>query len=144
MVAAERLYTPELLALTLRLACYPWTDDFALTGSARSHSCGSTLTIGVELDPSGAIARTGMRVQACAVGQAAAAIFADAAKGRTRTDIENALNALTAWIAGDAPSPDWPGITAIEAARAFPGRHCAMKLPWQAALAALSSDPASV
>jgi len=40
--------------------------------------------------------------------------------------------------------PDWPGLDAIEAARAFPGRHGAMLLPWQAALAALSSERASV
>ncbi len=140
---AERLYTPELLALTLRLAEYPWTESFALTGEARSKSCGSTLAIGFELDGEGRIARLGLRARACAVGQASAAIFADAATGMDDSAVKAGHDAMTAWLAGSGPLPDWPGIAAIEAARAYPARHGAMMLPWQAALAALSSSEAT-
>ena len=122
MSVAERLYTPELLALTLRLAQYPWADDLPLKGDARSKSCGSTL----------------------AVGQAAGTIFADAAIDMDRAAIAETLASLQNWLAGEGNLPDWPGLGAIEAARAFPGRHGAMMLPWQAALAALSSEPGSV
>ncbi len=139
MSGAERLYTPELLAITLRLADYPWRDDLPLLGDARSRSCGSTLSLGLELDGAGQVSRLGMRVHACAVGQASAAIFADAAIGRDRAAIDDALGGMTAWLAGDAPLPEWPGIAAIEPARAYPARHGAMLLPWQAAAAALSS-----
>jgi len=136
-MSAERLYTPELLALTLRLADYPWTEDFALTGDARSKSCGSTLTIGLELED-GRITRIGLRARACAVGQASAAIFADAARGLDRAAIEAGHDAMAAWLAGAGPLPDWPGIAHLEPARGYPARHGAMMLPWQAALAALS------
>lgn len=139
MTGAERLYTPDLLALTLRLAGHPWDESLPLKGSARSRSCGSTLEIGLALDESGKVARLGLRVHACAVGQATAAIFAEAAKGRGRSDIEGARAAMLAWLAADGPLPDWPGIEAVAAARGFPARHGAMMLPWDAALAALSS-----
>ncbi len=142
MSGAEKLYTPELLALTLRLAQYPWDDTLPLKGDARSKSCGSTMALGVSLDATGVIDGLGMKVQACAVGQASAALFAASALGTTPERIRLSFEALTHWLAGDAPLPDWPGLDAIAVARAFPGRHGAIILPWQAALAALSSEQA--
>jgi NifU-like protein involved in Fe-S cluster formation len=140
---AERLYTPELLALTLKLAEFPLDEALPLEGAARSKSCGSTLALGLALGEDGAIARLGLNVQACAVGQASAAIFAEAAAGREPTDIERAAGELQQWLAGESPVPDWPGIAMLEPARAYPGRHGAIMLPWQAALAALSSEPSN-
>lgn len=140
MSSAERLYTPELLALTLRLADHPWVEGFPLEGSARSRSCGSTLSLGIRLGDDARISQLGMRVHACAVGQAAAAIFAGAAQGRSQAEIERALAAMSSWVAGEGDVPDWPGIEAIAAAAAYPARHGAMLLPWQAAQAALCSD----
>jgi NifU-like protein involved in Fe-S cluster formation len=140
---AERLYTPELLALTLKLADYPLDDGLPLEGAARSKSCGSTLTLRLALDEAGAIARLGLRAHACAVGQASAAIFAEAARGREPAEIERAARAMERWIAQVGPPPDWPGIEMLDPARAYPARHGAMMLPWQAVLAALSTRPAT-
>lgn len=142
MSGAERLYTPELLALAVGLANYRLTDDFPLIGEARSRSCGSSLRMGLTTGADGRIERIGMRVTACAVGQASAAIFAAAAPGMTAGELAQTLAALEAWLAGantDTGSvPDWPGLGAIVPARAYPGRHGAMLLPWRAALDALS------
>ena len=80
-----------------------------------------------------------MRVRACAVGQAAAAIFARHAVGCDRAAIARALDRLEAWLDDQGPAPAWPGLGAIAAARDYPARHGAMLLPWKAALAALSS-----
>jgi hypothetical protein len=78
------------------------------------------------------------------VGQAAAAIFARHAAGRSAADLAATLHEIEAWLAQDGPLPAWPDFTLIEAAGAYPGRHGAILLPWRAALAALSSDaPAS-
>lgn len=132
-----RLYTPELLGLAVRLADYPLGDDMPLIGEARSASCGSTLRIGIRLDAQDTIAAIGMRVHACAVGQAAAAIFADAAMGRMASDIAVAYQEMEHWLDGTGGLPNWPGIHSIEAAGAFPGRHGAIRLPWQAAQQAL-------
>ena len=141
MSAARRLYTPELLALAVELARHPPLENATLHGEARSPTCGSTLAIGLVPDANGGIDALGMRVHACAVGQASAAIFARHAKGRDRAAIAAALAHMEAWLAGQGPMPDWPDLAHIAPALAYPARHGAMLLPWKAALAALSSVP---
>lgn len=139
MAAADKLYTPELLALAVALADFPADPSLPLHGQARSKSCGSTLAADIGLSPDGRIEALGLRVRACAVGQAAAAIFAGAAPGRGVGDIEAVHAALLAWLAGTGEMPDWPGLAAIGPARALPARHGAIMLPWTAALDALST-----
>jgi NifU-like protein involved in Fe-S cluster formation len=132
------LYSPALLGLAVELAEYPLADDLALRGEARSRSCGSTLVLGCTTDDEGAIAELGMRVSACAVGQASAAIFAREAHGRDAASLERTLEGLDGWLAGSGERPDWPGLEALEPALPHAGRHEAIRLPWRAALAALS------
>lgn len=137
MASAARLYSPEVLALATSLANWPLTADLPLTGNARSPACGSTLTVALALDDHGRVARIGLKAQACAIGQAAAAIFASHAAGADRAAIARTLAALEGWLTASGPQPDWPGLVAIAPARDFPGRHGAMLLPWRAALEAL-------
>ena len=132
-MSATVLYTPEVLGLATSLAAWPWDDGLPLRGEARSRSCGSTLRLGLATDDAGRIARIGLRAQACAVGQAAAAIFAAGALGRNAADIAQADRAIAGWLAGEGPLPDWPGIGAIAPARDYPGRHSAIRLAWTAA-----------
>jgi NifU-like protein involved in Fe-S cluster formation len=139
VATAAALYTPEVLALATSLAAFPLEGEFPLRGSARSPACGSTLELGLMLDGQGRIARVGLKAHACAVGQAAAAIFTAAAPGRTRDDLISALAELEAWLDGNAIVPAWPGLDAIAAARAYPARHGAILLAWRAALGALPS-----
>lgn len=139
MSQTDKLYTPELLALTVELAKWPPLAGAPLHGEARSPTCGSTLAIDLATGPDGRITGLGLRVRACAVGQAAAAIFARYAAGRDASDLERALRELQAWLAGNSGVPDWPDMGLIGAARGFPARHGAIVLPWQAALTALSS-----
>lgn len=143
MSGAARLYTPELLALAVELAAVPPLEEAQVRGEARSPTCGSTLAIDLELGPGERIERVGMRVRACAVGQAAAAIFARHAAGLDHAAVSAALKALESWLAGTGPAPDWPDLEKIAPARAYPARHGAMLLPWKAALAALSTAPAA-
>ena len=142
MAVAERLYTPELLGLAVSLANYPADPNLPFHGSARSRSCGSTLEGDFALDAEGRIERIGLRVRACAVGQAAAAIFAQAAEGRTASEIEAAGDAIGAWLGEGGEAPTWPGIGALAEARGFAARHGAIMLPWTAARDALSSKSA--
>jgi NifU-like protein involved in Fe-S cluster formation len=143
MSEAQRLYTPELLALAVELAEYPPLETAPLHGEARSPTCGSTLAIDLALDDAGRIGRLGMRVRACAVGQASAAIFARHAPGRDAGELRDTLAALEAWLTADAPAPEWPDLALIHPARAYPARHGAILLPWKAALAGLSTAPAA-
>ena len=132
-----KLYTPDLLALAVELARFPFDDSFEVQAEARSRSCGSVVLLGLNRDAEGAVARIGVSAKACAVGQAAAALFALDAAGRTCADMARAAAALDGWLNGSGAQPDWRGIEALDPARAHPGRHEAIRLPWRAALAAL-------
>jgi NifU-like protein involved in Fe-S cluster formation len=134
---AAVLYTCEVLGLAASLAEWPWDPALPLQASARSKSCGSTLLLGLELDACERIARIGLRPQACAIGQASAAIFCNAAKGRDAAQIAAADEAVASWLSGEGPVPDWPGIEAIARAREYPARHGAIRLAWQAAREAM-------
>ena len=137
-MAAQVLYTPAVLAAATGLAAFPWDEGLPRRGEARSRSCGSTLVLGLATNEAGRITRSGLKPHACAVGQAAAYVFASAAAGRDKAEIAAARAALAAWLGGDAPMPDWPGIELLGPARAYPARHAAILLAWDAALAALS------
>lgn len=140
MASATVLYTPEILGLAAGLAEFPADASLPLSGSARSKSCGSTLTMQLAIDDAGQITRLGIATHACAIGQAATAIFAHAAIGRSAADIAEAESAISAWLTGEGAVPDWPGLSMIAPAAAYPARHGAILLAWRAALAALSTD----
>ncbi len=142
MSTAAALYTPDVLALATSLAAYPYDDAAPFKGEARAPACGSTLALSLATDDAGLITAVGLRSHACAIGQAAAAIFARGAVGRSRDDLLATLARIEAWQHGTGDRPDWPGIAAIAAARDYPARHGAMILPWKAAIAALSSTAA--
>lgn len=138
MSTATTLYTPQVLGLATDLALYPLDDSLIFKGCARSPVCGSAIEIAFELDRGETISRIGMKVHACAIGQAAAAIFAKAAIRNNREKLSLALGQIEDWLSGKRTElPDWPGLEAIAAARDFPGRHGAILLPWRAALDAL-------
>lgn len=133
---SAKLYNAELLGLATSLAEFPLADDLTSRGTARSPTCGSVVEVGLAQAVDGTIAAVGIKAQACAVGQAAAAIFASGARQRTAAELEATLGEVETWLAG-GDIPSWPGIAAIEAARDYPARHGAMLLPWRAALVAL-------
>ncbi len=142
-VSAERLYTPELLALTLELARWPAMENLPLHAEARAPTCGSTIALDMALDDAGHIATMGLRVRACAVGQASAALFARHAIGSDLATLQGSHDRIEGWLEGEAPLPDWPGLVMLEPARVYSARHGAIMLPWKAAIAALSSAPAA-
>ena len=132
-MASVPLYTPEILSLATGLARWCWNEALPRRATVRSRSCGSTLSLGIDVDGDGRIAALGIKAQACAIGQAAATIFAEGALGRGGAEIAQAERAVGNWLSGDGEVPDWPGIEAIAPARAYPGRHGAIMLAWQAA-----------
>ena len=135
---SARLYTPEILGLAVSLAQWPARPDAEFHGKARSKTCGSALSFDCDYTADG-IADPGLQLHACAIGQASAAIFADAVQGRSREDIAATLSDLERWLTDEGPQPDWPGLARLDAARAYPARHGAILLPWMAALDALPS-----
>lgn len=124
------------------MAAWPADPALPLHGEARSRSCGSTLALDVGLDENGRIVALGCRAHACAVGQAAASVFLDQAVGQSDEQISRARADIADWLAGTGAMPAWPGLALLERAQAYPARHGAILLAWDAALAALAQRPA--
>ena len=145
MTAARKvLYTPEILALAVSLADWPMAADLDRQAELRSQSCGSVVRVGLALDPAGHVARFGVQAQACALGQASAAILAAKVTGQTRTSLIAARDALAAFLAGERSDPgDWPGAAHLASALPYPARHGSILLPWRATVAALDGAAGS-
>ncbi|WP_337661374.1 iron-sulfur cluster assembly scaffold protein [Erythrobacter sp. Alg231-14] len=138
-----KLYTPRLLALSADLALFPLIPPYQYSAQARSRTCGSVLDVGLNLDDDACVSAVGLQVTACAIGQSSAAIMAHSIKGRAASYVPNVCLAIEAWLRGDGELPDWPGFDALEPARAHPGRHDALLLPWRGAAKALSTGTVS-
>ena len=103
------------------------------TSEKRSPICGSRVTIDLNLDDEGKVAAIGMVVRACALGQASSALMHAHALGRSAAELAAARDALTAWLAGEGPAPDWPGLDIFERALPHRGRHASIRLAFEAA-----------
>lgn len=133
------LYTPEILNLATQLVEYPLQRDFSHQANARSRTCGSVIEVGIDCDDAGTINIIGMRVSACAIGQASAAIMARGVIGRRPAEVVEARTKIAKWLAQDGALPDWPELDLIKPALLHKGRHGALILPWTAATEALCS-----
>jgi NifU-like protein involved in Fe-S cluster formation len=130
------LYTLEILRLAGSLPEAVNLERVDGSAELRSPTCGSTVRTEVQLT-SGRIEALSQQVQACAFGQASAALVAQQASGRGRDEIVAALDQLALWLSGESEQlPDWPGIQALAPARSRQSRHGAMLLPFRALLAA--------
>ena len=134
----EPPYTREILRLA---ASIPYLEPFdQLEGATerRSPTCGSRMRVAVELDWAGRVRIFRQAVEACAYGQATAALVGGHAVGRSADEVRDALAELEAWLAGNGEIPTaWPGLDVLEPARARKGRHGAILLPFRTLLAAI-------
>ncbi len=135
---AEPLYTTQILRLATETLHWPPLAAPDRRAERRAPLCGSALVLDLALDDADRIAAVGMKPQSCAMGQAAATLFARHAAGKGAAEIAAAHDAMTAWLSGASETPpDWPEIELLAPARAYPARHGAMLLPFAAARAAL-------
>ena len=134
------LYTTEILRLAASLGEPCELDNECGRAEVRSPTCGSRVTVAVELDEDRRIKRVTQQVHACAFGQASAALMERSAVGRSHEDAAAAVLALSAWLAGQSEDAgDWPGLVALEPARPRRSRHGAILLPFRALLAAMEA-----
>ena len=134
-------YTREILRLA---ASIPYLEPFTDLEDAterRSPTCGSRMRVAVELDWAGRVKRLRQALEACAYGQASAALMGGHAMGRSRDEVAAALAELQDWLAGEAELPtSWPGLDVLTPALPRKGRHGAILLPFRALLAAIEEQ----
>ena len=98
------------------------------------------MRMAVELDWADRVVRVRQAVEACAFGQATAALMGGHAMGRSAEEAATALKELEAWLAGSGDVPtSWPGLEALAPARSRKGRHGAILLPFRTLLAAIEA-----
>ena len=132
------LYTADILRLagSLPIARLAAPDG---TGEARAVTCGSLIRTEVKL-ARGRVVELAQDVQACAFGQASAALVQAGAVGRSLEDVTTARTQMADWLSGKRDNPGtWPGLHALAPARSKTGRHGAMLLPFDALIAALAN-----
>lgn len=129
----DMLYTPDILRLAADRAFSARLSTPDASVERRAAVCGSRVIADVTLGSDGRIAAIGMQVQACALGQAAAALLAEQAIGRSDAELATVRDALTAWLAGEGAVPGWPRLALLAPALSHTARHAAIRLPFEAA-----------
>ncbi|WP_338426319.1 iron-sulfur cluster assembly scaffold protein [Sphingopyxis kveilinensis] len=137
------LYNRDILALAIATADYLPNPEAQFRTSKRAPLCGSAIILDLDTDEGGRVARVGLHVEACALGQASAALLARHAPGRSLADLRQARDGIAGWFAGTGEQPDWPGFDLLAPARDYPARHGAILLPFDAAIAALERRAAA-
>ena len=132
------LYTTEVLRLAASLQAPRELERVDGRAEVRSQTCGSRVSITVQLDEDRRVYAITQTVQACAFGQASAALVEHHALGKNHAEVADAMLALSRWLAGHQDdSGDWPGLGVLEPARGRQPRHGAILLPFRALLAAM-------
>jgi NifU-like protein involved in Fe-S cluster formation len=131
------LYTTAILRLAASISHLGRLELPDGRAELRSPTCGSTARVEVRLER-GRVVDLAQEIEACAFGQASAALMGAQAVGRDRREATKALTELTAWLAGTSDDPgSWPGLAEFAPAKPRTGRHGAILLPFRALLAAI-------
>jgi len=118
----ERLSTPDATSRKVSKLCGSWVEvDLNITG--------------------GKVSELALRVQACALGQASAAILQKAIIGATLEELQHARDSLYDTLKNDGPSPKgrFKDLELLAGVSAYPARHTSTLLAFDAALEAMQS-----
>ena len=127
------LYNTHILKLATSIPHQARLANAQGTSEHRSPICGSRVTVDVVLDDQGRITELGQEVRACALGQASASLMGAHAIGRNLSELEEARDALTAFLSGMREDPGtWPGLEIFGPARAHSARHASIRLAFEA------------
>lgn len=139
------LYNAEILRLTTAIPHDQRLTDPMASVEKRSPICGSRVTVDIDLDEDGRVSQVGMLVRACALGQASAALLSAHIVGRSVSELAEARDALTGWLAaGQGDAPDWPGLEVFSPALTYTARHPSIRLAFEAAAEAAEQASAAV
>jgi NifU-like protein involved in Fe-S cluster formation len=129
----EPLYTRDILRLAASIPGQRSFGEMAGAPVLRSPTCGSRVAMRVTLDDAGRVSRMEQAIEACAFGQAAAALVGTHAIGMNRAAAMGALAGAERWLEGE----EWPELNVLLPARSRRGRHGAILLPFRALVAGI-------
>lgn len=132
------LYHPRIFELAGDIAHVGRLPAPHGTSTKVSKICGSTVTVDIMLEGE-VVTGLGIEVEACALGQASASVFAGHAIGARVDEIVAARDALKAMLKENGPPPTgrfWE-LRHLEGVRDYPPRHTSTLLAFEAAVAAI-------
>ncbi|PHS37409.1 MAG: iron-sulfur cluster assembly scaffold protein [Robiginitomaculum sp.] len=136
----DGLYNSDVLSLAANISHVGRLD--APCGSARKVAklCGSWVEIDVCIKD-GLVTDFAQRLQACALGQAAAAILARSVIGASPADIQTARDGLYAMLkqGEEPPTGRFAKLALLADVANYPARHLSTMLAFDAVLAALEN-----
>lgn len=134
---SSALYNRDILRLASSLVAGDHLEKPDGTAESRSPICGSRIQVDVTIDTLGKISDLAVRANACALGQASAAILRSRAVGLERKEITHVRNGVANALSGLSNMPDiWPELSVLSPAKDYPSRHAAILLPYDALLLA--------
>ncbi|MCY4317662.1 MAG: iron-sulfur cluster assembly scaffold protein [Alphaproteobacteria bacterium] len=137
--ALFKLYTRDILRLAGGITRVGKLNDADGVATRTSRLCGSVMTVEVSI-ANGRIADYAHRIQACAFGQASAALFAEVALGRSAGEVDEGCAGVEAFLNGSpAPVGVWSGFECLAPVCEVTARHGAVLLPFETTLAAIQA-----
>ena len=134
----DGLYNTDVLSLAANISRVGKLD--APSGTARKVSklCGSWVEVDICLDGE-IITEFAIRLQACALGQASAAILAEAVIGASITELREARDGLRAMLkeGADVPKGRFAKLSLLADVANYPARHISTMLAFDAVVAAV-------
>jgi NifU-like protein involved in Fe-S cluster formation len=127
------LYNTEILRLAASIPNHARLPDPMGSAEKRSPICGSRVTVDVAVDAEGRVSELGMLVRACALGQASASLMGATVIGKSAKELATARDAVAAWLAGEGPVPEWPGVDVLTPALPHSALHASIRLAFEAA-----------
>jgi NifU-like protein involved in Fe-S cluster formation len=136
----DDLYSNRILALAANM---PGAGRLAVPqGSAEriAKLCGSRILVDVVLKD-GLVSDFAQQVQACALGQASAAVLGANVLGASLCELEAARDSLKAMLKAHGPLPTgrFADLAVLAAVRDYPARHASTMLAFEAAVAAVQA-----
>ncbi len=135
-----KLYSARILALAADIPHLGRLEEPDASVTRRSPLCGSSVTVDVCV-ADGRLTALGQDVKACALGQAAAAITAEASEGATLESVQKGRDQLKAMLKGKGGVPDAPfdGFEVLTPAVEYKNRHASILLSIEALAEAMGS-----
>lgn len=131
------LYNRDILRLATTLVAQDRLANPDGTAEARSPICGSRIQADITMDTNERISALALRANACALGQASAAILRNNAIGQPLATLAELRDGIAKALNGPYEMPSlWPELALLSRARDYPARHAAILLPYDAVLAA--------
>lgn len=136
-IMADELYSNAVLRLAADMPRIGRLARPQASSRKVSRLCGSEVEVDLVMQ-GGRIADLAMRVKACALGQASAAVLGGHAVGASIKDLTVARDGLKAMLKAGKPAPRgrFAELAVLEGARAYPARHQSIMLAFDAALEA--------